>query len=176
MLLILASTAALGQYRCVENGKTVFTDQACAGSSPARTGDSAPVKVVGNNGNAAYATPSGAWRGQAQFQATISGAEVNDAHAVVPLTLEIDPKGKVRGISSENGCKFLGISSPGMVPTMINLDVTLTECRYAGFNRRMFGFLTVYQAQQHAQLTLNRLPTALTVTHGTYDIRATLRR
>lgn len=174
--LLLAATSACAQYRCVEHGKVVYTDRPCANEPSTQNTGTPPAKVVGVPNNAAYSTPTGAWRGQAQFQANVGGAVANEAHAVVPMTIEIDPQGKVTGASPENGCRLLGVASPGIQPTMANLDVTLSGCRYAGFNRRLSGSLSVYQAQQHAQFQLIGMLAAPGRVAATYDIRATMRR
>lgn len=174
--LLLVAPWTWAQYRCVDNGKIVYTDRPCANELSTSRGEPPPAKVVGDPSNAAYSTPTGAWRGQAQFQSNVGGAVATEAHAVVPMTIEIDPQGKVIGASPENGCRLLGVASPGILPTMANLDITFSGCRYAGFNRRMSGSLSVYQAQKHAQFQLNSFMVAPGRVAATYDIRATMRR
>lgn len=174
--LMLVASSAWAQYRCVENGRVVYTDRPCANEPSTQHGEAPPAKILGDPNNVAYSSPTGAWRGQAQFQANVGGAIAPEAHTVVPLTIEIDSQGKVTGASPENGCRLLGVASPGILPTMANLDVTFSGCRYAGFNRRMSGALSVYQAQKHAQFQLNGFLVAPGRVAATYDIRATMRR
>lgn len=176
LALLSVATSALAQYRCVENGKTVFTDRPCATELPVSSRPQPQPAAAATAGDAAYSTTAGAWRGQAQFQATVNGAVVGDAHSVVPMVIEIDPQGKITGVSTDNGCRLLGVASPGFLPTMANLDITFTNCEYPGFNRRMSGTLSVYQGQKHAQLSLNGIQMAPGRIAATYDIRATLRR
>ena len=60
-----------------------------------------------------YTTPYGQWRGQAQFQATVQRQIVQEAHVVVPMTIMIDQDGKLTGEAPGNGCRLLGVASPG---------------------------------------------------------------
>lgn len=122
LTMVVAPVHAIN--RCVFNGKVVFTDQPCAGEMASPTPDAQmPKKVVGDATNSAYSTAVGAWRGQAQFQATAGGQVVPEAHAVVSMTIEIDPQGKLTGITTDNACRSLRVASPGVVPTIANLDV-----------------------------------------------------
>lgn len=170
-------------FRCTANGKTVVSDQPCADSGGMQ---SAP-KSVTTPGNLLpstlgpapmplnYSTPYGEWRGQTQYQATESGQLLQKAHAVVGLTLMVDPAGKVTGASQENGCKLLGVAAPFVGPTSLSLDVTFSGCHFAGYNRRFSGYLTLNQTQKTASLTLNAHQ--IMVGKATnFDIRATLRR
>ncbi len=176
--LVLLATTAHAQYRCVENGRTTLTDRPCASeqgqSNPQPQGK--PNNVIGEVTNSAYATTTGGWRGQAQYQANVGGTIAQEAHAVVQMIIEIDPQGKILGSSPENGCKLKGLATPGVISTIANLDVTFYECAYTGFNRRMSGTLSINSAQKHAQLTLNAISVGLGKVAGTFDIRATLRR
>jgi hypothetical protein len=122
-----------------------------------------------------YASPYGEWRGQTQYQAMVKGESNPAAHAVINLTLSIEPGGKITGGSSDNGCRMLGIGAPGLAPHIVTLDVTLTGCTYAGFNRTYKGFLSVHTEKKHAILSLQ----ALSVTpgkSGTFTIQSTMRR
>jgi hypothetical protein len=117
----------------------------------------------------------GAWRGQAQYQATIGSAHDPAAHAVVDLVIELDPRGKLTGISTANGCRLLGIASPGATPTMLHLDVTLSGCTYSGFNRRFSGQLLANTKQQFVSVSLQ----AHVIGKGgaqVFDVKATMRR
>lgn len=52
---------------------------------------------------------------------------VSEAHAVGPIVIDIDPRGKVTGNASEAGCILKGIAKPSVFPTITELDVTLLE-------------------------------------------------
>ncbi len=123
-----------------------------------------------------FNTPYGAWRGQTQYQARVGNVMEQAAHAVVPLVLEIESGGRLRGVSSDNGCKLLGVASPGFSPTMLQLDVTLSGCQYARYNRRYTGTLTVNMPGKHAAFNLRSSEVALGVHPFTADIKATMRR
>ena len=124
-----------------------------------------------------YSTPYGEWRGHAQYQAKVGTELDSSAHAVVMTVIEIDPSGKVRGFSQENGCRMLGVAQPGVVASAVALDVTFSGCHYAGFNRRFSGSLFVNATRKHANLSLRAQQLQF---HGTRpffaDIKATFRR
>lgn len=177
--LVLGAVAvapAFAQYRCVENGKTIITDRPCAGDVAASVPTGNSPKVIGDSGNAAYSTLDGDWRGQVQFQASIQGRPIPDAHAVIPTVISIDRRGKVTGGASENGCKVMGIAAPGTMPTLIGLDITLSGCKYQDFNRRLSGTLSLYPAKKQAQLWLYAFPVDLLRPGRTFDIKGTMRR
>ena len=92
---------------------------------------------------------TGEWRGQAQYQATVAGVVDAAAHSVTNLTIALEAGGKVRGASTENGCRLLGIGSPGPVATITTLDVTFSGCQYAGLNRRFGGTLAMYDGGKY---------------------------
>ena len=180
LVLFLAGMAlapmAFSQYRCVENGKTTFTDKPCASDfTPAQATGSGP-KVIGDAGNSAYSTPHGSWRGQVQFLALQNGQPIQEAHAVIPAVITIESQGKVTGGAQDNGCKLVGIAKPGVTPMMLWLDVTLSGCKYSGLNRRMFGSLIVYSTEKHAQLDLHAQPVDLLSPGKSYDVKGTMRR
>lgn len=175
LLFVTALTSPLcyGQYRCVENGKTLITDHPCVLQSA--TSEHKAANTIGDAKNFAYSTTFGAWRGQVQFMTKAGTAVVSDAHAVVPVVIEIDPQGKVTGSSTDTGCTFKGIATPGIGDTITNLDVTLSNCRYPGYNRQLTGRLALYKAQGYTDLNLvaydlNKRPP------GYYEIKGTLRR
>ncbi len=183
MKLLLATIAifffagtAHAQYRCVENGKTMLTDRPCA-SEQAQSNQQPQGKtnnVIGDVANSAYATTTGGWRGQAQYQANVGGVISQEAHAVVPMTIEIDPQGKILGSSPENGCKIKGLATPGVMATISNIDVTFSGCAYTSFNRRMSGTLAIYPAQKYAQFGLYAISVGIGKVAESFDIRATL--
>ncbi len=176
--LAFLATTAHAQYRCVEDGRTLLTDRPCALDQEQgnRQPQGKPKNIFGDVANSAYATPTGSWRGQTQYQATVSGVVSPEAHAVVPMTIEIDPQGKVTGSSPDNGCKLKGLATPGAMATISTLDVTFSGCTYTGFNRRMSGMLAIYTAKKHAQLSLAGFSMGVGKIAASYDIRATMRR
>lgn len=178
LALLLISSSSFAQYRCVENGKTTFTDRPCPSDTPPTTqiNQSTQPKIIGDVANSAYSSPSGTWRGQVQYQGTSSGGVVQEAMAVVPMTLDIDPQGKVKGSSPENGCSLKGIAAPGIMPASVSLDVTFTDCRYKGLNRRFSGTLFVNQAQKYAQLSLNGSHVVVLGSATFFDVKGTMRR
>ncbi len=171
-VLFIVSTSAVAQYRCNDNGKVIFTDRPCV-IEAAQSSASGNVKVIGDSGNLAYSTSNGSWRGQVQFMAKSGTAVIDEAHAVVPFVIEIDPQGKVSGTG--NGCSIKGIAAPSPMDTITTLDVTLRGCGYPGFNRQMSGRIALYRAQKYVDFSLQsydmqRRPV------GYYEIKGTLRR
>lgn len=179
--LLLFAALAAGQacaevHRCTEGGKTTFSDRPCArevSATAQTTWGTPPAKQVGDPSNAAYSTPYGPWRGQVQFMAKSGTAVIQEAHAVVPLVLEIDPQGKVTGTG--NGCSLKGIALAGLTPTLLTLDVTLSGCPFPGYNRQMTGLVALYKERQHLDFSLQsydlqRRP------NGYYELKGTLRR
>ena len=191
-LLAVASSSPLEAdqqfYRCTVNGKTTYTDKPCdAPTLPGVEGVSASTssKAAGQNSKPPqaidldYTTPYGTWRGQAQYQATVKGQAVGEAHDVVSLVIQVEKQGRVRGASPENGCKLLGVAAPYFAPNVLTLDVTLSGCRYPAFNRRYSGTLALYQSSNSVQFSLQSINQGLAaVTKGPahFDIKATLRR
>ena len=123
-----------------------------------------------------YESPYGEWRGQAQYQAIVRTVSDPAAHAVIDLVIDIDPRGKVTGISSENGCHMLGIAKPGIAPYILTLNVTLRSCAYARFNRIYNGHIIVSAAKKYATFSLQALDVTPGSGGGTFNIEATMRR
>lgn len=123
-----------------------------------------------------YSGPYGPWHGQAQFHARVDGDIDPKGHSVTELTLAIDLEGKVVGSSAANGCRALGVASPSGPKTVFNLDVTLSGCAYAGFNRRFSGNLFLYPKDSYASLRLRSYVANTGNKAVSYDIRATLKR
>ncbi|MDP2031227.1 MAG: hypothetical protein Q8K12_16460 [Thiobacillus sp.] len=143
-----SATADQQFYRCVVNGKTIYTDKPCDAPTPPGVegpSNSTSSNATGQTGKPAksieldYSTPYGIWRGQAQYQASSKGQPLHEAHAVIPLVIQVEKQGRVRGASPENGCKLLGVAAPHVSPNILMLDVTLSECRYPALNRRYSG-------------------------------------
>lgn len=171
---LLAAQFAYAQYKCVENGKTLITDRPCA-SLTAQPESRSSSNVIGDAQNSDYSTTNGAWRGQVQFMAKSGTNVISEAHSVASIVIEIDPKGKVTGSSTETGCTLKGIAMPGLAASITNLDVTLSNCRYSGYNRQMSGRIALYQAQGYTDFSIvaydmgKRPP-------FTYEIKGNLRR
>lgn len=177
ILIGMASASdTFAQYRCIENGKTLITDKPCAGEAmPTEPKGNSP-KVIGDSANSAYSSRYGDWRGQVQYQASLNGHPISEAHAIAQTTLTIDPQGKISGSSPENGCKMKGISSPGMTPTVLNLDITLSGCNFQKLNRRLFGTLALYPAEKQVQFWIYAHPVDLLNPGQSYDVKGTMRR
>nr|WP_264178093.1 restriction endonuclease [Dechloromonas denitrificans] len=168
---VMTAERAVGGF-VVASGE--FTDDArsfAEGRSIQLVATLSLLSMIGNN-----ASPSGTWRGQVQYQGTGAGGVVQEAMAVVPMTIDIDPQGKVKGSSPENGCSLKGIAAPGIMPVSVNLDVTFTGCHYKGLNRRFSGTLFVIQAQKYAQLSLNGSHVVVLGGATFFDVKGTMRR
>ena len=85
ILGLLVAPLANAQYRCVENGKTVFQDRPCAAEPPPTAPTGNNPKVIGDTDNSAYSTTNGTWRGQVQFMAKANNTVISEAHAVGPF-------------------------------------------------------------------------------------------
>jgi hypothetical protein len=123
-----------------------------------------------------YSTPYGDWRGQAQFHARVGADYDPKAHSVSDLLITIGPQGKLTGTSAGTGCRALGIAAPSGPKTVFNLDVTLSDCAYPGYNRRFSGNLFLYPKDSYASLRLRSLIPNTGNKSVSYDIRATLKR
>lgn len=122
-----------------------------------------------------YSSPYGEWSGQTQYQAFIRTTSDPAAHIVTNLTINVDPQGKVTGTSAENGCRMLGLAAPGLTPTIVTLNVTLTGCAYSGYNRTYIGSLSVFSKEGYSKLSLQAFDVS-SGKAGTYNITATMRR
>ena len=122
-----------------------------------------------------YVSPYGEWRGQTEYQAFIRTTSDPAGHVVTNLTINVDPQWKVVGTSTENGCRMLGLAEPGVTPTIVTLNVTLTGCAYAGYNRTYRGSLAVFSKDQYAKFSLQAIDVS-SGKAGTYNITATMRR
>lgn len=97
----------------------------------------------------------GTWSGTAQFQRNVGGSIDAAAHSVSDMVLTLDAKGRVTGNASENGCRFLGVTTPGFAGVTINLDVTLSSCKHPSFNRRFNGSISYSKATKTGVLNLS---------------------
>ncbi len=173
-------------YRCVVNGQTIYTDRPCDGRTlPGVQGPiNPPINQSSSNSGSPpktiepdYTTPYGIWRGQAQYLASMKGQVIRESHAVVPLVIQVEVQGRVRGFSTENGCTMLGVAAPYAIPMSLMLDVTLSECHYPHFNRRYSGSLVLSQADNQVRLSLQSSNLGGVGNGGDYfDLKATMRR
>lgn len=102
-----------------------------------------------------YSTPRGTWRGPAQFNLSESGQRAPDAHTIAQVVIEVQGDGRVRGVIPDVGCTISGLAGAFAVPTIVQLDVTLKDCRDARFNRRYSGTLSAKQSVKEGALQLN---------------------
>jgi hypothetical protein len=162
---ICADAAASDVVQCKDaSGKITFSNIPCSGQTPK------PESIE----TSAYSTPYGEWLGQIQFkEASAKGAA---AKAVAALTIKIESGGRLTGASNETGCRALGIAAPSVTPMLLSLDVTLSNCLDAGFNRHYNGSLAVYPAEKSAQLMLMSTPMPAINPPPVYDLRGTMRR
>jgi hypothetical protein len=164
-------------YRCTMNGKVTYSDTPCAGNTTRGQG-TPPDTTVQRPRFPAQPTAGdfyGGWTGQAQYQATARGQSLDAAHAVVNLTLVIAPDGKVTGGSKDNGCRTLGIASPQSSQTL-KLDISLTGCQYAGYNRRYTGTFGLPPGKDYATFSLLAYDARPGTPAAMYEIKATMRR
>lgn len=180
--LIAAATSPPGMaqaiYRCDQGGKVTYTDAPCdkpliqqAGGAPASSPRST-TRVIGGG----YTNPYGPWSGQTQFQIMNSNVVQSEGkHFIAFMDIMIGEDGKLTGASAENSCRMLGLASPGYTPTMLNLDVTLSNCPAQSFNRRYHGTLVMNAKSRMAQLNVRSLQLGIGQA-VTADIKATLAR
>lgn len=117
------------------------------------------------------------WKGQAQYQATVDNKLDPSGHAVSGLSLSISPDGKVVGNSPENGCSLLGIATLTPSQSRVDLDVTMSGCRYSGYNMRWSGSITVLGKGPDGSVAQMNLTTGLMGVgrwRAWFDLKATL--
>jgi hypothetical protein len=175
--LLVSAGSATAQYRCIENGKTVITDRPCANEVvPAVPTGNVP-KIIGDRENSAYSSPYGDWRGDVQLQLNQNGQLVAEAHTVAPMTISINPQGKIQLAAPKSGCTGKGVAAPYMGGSALSLDVTFAGCQVANFNKRMHGHLLLNPRQRVAQLSLSVMKTVPLMANTEFvDVKATLRR
>lgn len=170
-LALPAASAKSPVYRCIKDGQTVLTDTPCDASAAA-----SPPEGAGNQTSVPESIV-GQWRGQTQFQGAEESRELQEVHSVVPLVLTFSADGKVSGVSADNGCTLLGLWAPGVTPRLFMLDVTLSDCRFAGLNRRYSGTVTLGQTDGAGLLGLQADTIPMPgLPRRRYDVAATLRR
>jgi Domain of unknown function (DUF4124) len=164
----LISANADQVFQCRDaSGKVTYSNTPCNLKS---------TQTPSEDGTSDYGSIYGEWRGQTQFKETVSGGSDRLSHLITPLTLRIEPGGKVTGASQDSGCRILGLARPGPVATEPSLDLTVSSCKDRVFNRRYTGSLALYTRQKYATLQLISLPPPLFGKPATYDISATLKR
>jgi hypothetical protein len=151
----------------------------CRDASGRVTNSTVPCSVQSGpapseNDESNYETFYGGWRGQAQFKQTASSGSNGTPRLLTPLTLMIDPGGKVTGSTQDSGCRIIGVARPGPLPTEPALDLTVSSCKDRVFNLRYTGSLALYVRQRYAAIHLVSMPRPVVGT--TYDISATLQR
>jgi hypothetical protein len=154
-----------------------LTDQPCDGSTTSTSSNSpAPSSSAATTiPSSRNPSPVGDWRGQMQYQGRENGQTMPQAHTVVPLVVNFTADGKVSGSSADNGCKWLGVWSQG--GRIVSVDVSLTECSYAGLDRRYAGsfLLGVPDSTGEVMLQAFALPIPGQSARA-YDIKGTLQR
>jgi hypothetical protein len=178
LIIALPASATTPIFRCQKDGQTILTDRPCD-APPAGGAEMSTTSPNGEVTKSITALPTvvGDWRGQTQYQAATNGVRVAEAHSVVPMLLSFSADGKVTGSSPDNGCKVLGVWSPGVTPRLFMLDVSLNSCVYPKFNQRYSGNLIATFPERMAQLSLiaNTLPIPGQPLWR-FDVGATLRR
>lgn len=116
----------------------------------------------------------GEWRGQAQYLVETHGAQAPTFQDVTPLTIRIDPDGKVVEASSGNGCRLLGLARP-MGGNVMSLDVTFTGCSHSGLNRRFGGTVAHYPNGKRLDLSMQKIDIGMRPATS-FKVGATLRR
>ncbi len=182
---LLLPCIAQGQHRCVDNGRVLITDQPCLGQGTPSGQVRAPsfnkaleqeLRSVSVNARQGYDSPYGGWRGQVQFQRSINGQQVAEAHMVTPVTLEIDPQGKITGVNPDAGCRIKGVASPGFTPTMLNVDITLSSCQQKEFNRRLAGTLVLSTSQKYVSFSVQGTYIVPYAPGQYFEVKGALRR
>lgn len=177
MGVITSASGASPIYRCMENGQPLLTDKPCPDPKPAAISSGAPSPQPHMQTPIPPSAVAGDWTGQTQFQGAQNGQQLQDAHTVVPVRLTFSPDGKVSAFSSENGCKLLGLWSPGATPRLFSLDITLSQCHNGGFNRRYTGTMITGNLDSSAQFAIQAYTIPIPgVPLRRYDVEATLRR
>lgn len=174
---VSTSVTAQTIYRCEQGGQVTYTDAPCdnpliqqIGGAPTASPPTEQT-VIGGGAINAY----GPWSGQAQYQIRHSGAQPDGAHFMAFTKLLIGEDGKVTGLSPENNCQILGLASPTHTPTMLNLDVTLSNCPAKQFNRRYYGTLLMNARSRTASLNVRSYQIGIGQLAAA-EIRATLAR
>lgn len=123
-----------------------------------------------------YSSSRGAWRGPAQFHVVAGGQRDLQAHRIAALVIELAADGKVTGVIGETGCKLSGLTTQFVMPTVANLDVTLTGCSDSRFNKRMTGTLSAYASARETKLHLANVGYTRTMQVQQLTLEAVLRR
>jgi hypothetical protein len=120
--------------------------------------------------------PSGEWRGQVQWYATVNAKPDPAAHSVGNLVLAVDPRGKVVISASDIGCTGLGLFNAGPMPSIKSLDITLKGCSYEGYNRRFGGTLLLQDGGRRAKVQLHANNIRVGSNTAFYEVKGVLGR
>ena len=120
--------------------------------------------------------PFGSWQGQVQWYATVGAKPDTAGHSVGRIALTVDPAGNVTITASDLGCTGLGIFSPGPMPVIKKLDVTLKGCSYDGYNRRFSGTLLLQEQGRQLQVQLRAQNLDARRTSAFYEVKGQLSR
>ena len=121
-----------------------------------------------------YSTLLGRWQGEARLDATMRGQRDPKAHSVVAATLDVSPDGKVVGTLGEKSCRLQGVGSLASAPNTYRLNLMVSGCRTARFNRRYTGTLGLYASSGKAKLSLHSAQRSAPA--PLYSVDADLRR
>lgn len=80
---------------------------------------------------------AGDWQGQAEFRASLGGADDAAAYGIYDLVIRIEPGGKVFSGRVANGCRFLGIVTPFV--SSFQIQGQMSDCREPSLNGRYRG-------------------------------------
>lgn len=113
----------------------------------------------------------------ARFSARISenGRSLEDetAKAYVEIYMTIDKLGNVTGRTTSNHCQINGLATPWISPTALDIQINLTGCKHAGFNRRFSGKLIYRPQKRNADMALSTIAIdSVTRRWNFYDIKA----
>lgn len=113
----------------------------------------------------------------ARFSARIAenGRSLEDetAKAYVEIYMTIDKLGNVTGRTTSNHCQINGLATPWVFPTALDIQINLTGCKHAGFNRRFNGKLLYRPQKRNANMDLSAMTIdSLTGRWSSYDIKA----
>ena len=75
------------------------------------------------------------FRSDARLDASMRGTRDPKAQAALVATIVVAPDGKITGTLGEKNCKVQGVGTPNAAATVYRLNVMLSECRMARFNR-----------------------------------------
>lgn len=104
----------------------------------------------------------GQWNGGSGYQVTAGRGDASFREKNIELTLVIDQRRRVVGVSSGNGCSFVGEYRQTESVVDFPLKGQLNGCNYQGLNTRYTGTLHYDPAKRSVAINLEReeIPTA----------------